>query len=223
MLIKVAYRKEIYDIELEPTSTVAELKKEIESRTNISPPLQKVIFKGILKDELTLEDAKLTGGAKVMLMASQAQDILNVALPTVAASAETKQTSFKKAILEATEHQKIISKGPPADVETAIEGGVKAAIPSRGIVGLVNSRGGKTRLSFLSDEMQIATSDRTQKVAFTSIKEVLSEPIPEYPSYYAMSFQLGPTTKSQFWVYWVPKQYVESIKDAILGPFQLWG
>ena len=31
------------------------------------------------------------------------------------------------------------------------------------------------------------------------------------------AFQLGPTEASRYWVYWVPAQYVDAIKDVVLG------
>lgn len=34
--------------------------------------------------------------------------------------------------------------------------------------------------------------------------------------------QLGPTEASRYWIYWVPAQYVEAIKDAILGKWQFF-
>ena len=34
--------------------------------------------------------------------------------------------------------------------------------------------------------------------------------------------QLGPTEASRYWVYWVPAQYVESVKEAILGKWQFF-
>ena len=36
------------------------------------------------------------------------------------------------------------------------------------------------------------------------------------------AFQLGPTEASRYWVYWVPAQYVEAIKDAVLGNWQFF-
>ena len=35
-----------------------------------------------------------------------------------------------------------------------------------------------------------------------------------------MAFQLGPTEASYYWVYWVPTQYVDAIKDTVLGKWQ---
>lgn len=38
--------------------------------------------------------------------------------------------------------------------------------------------------------------------------------------YDEQGIQLGPTEASRYWVYWVPAQYVDAIKDAILGKWQ---
>lgn len=38
--------------------------------------------------------------------------------------------------------------------------------------------------------------------------------------YLQQAFQIGPTELSRYFVYWVPSQYVEAIKDAILGKWQ---
>ena len=32
--------------------------------------------------------------------------------------------------------------------------------------------------------------------------------------------QLGPTEASRYWIYWVPAQYIEAIKDTVLGRWQ---
>ncbi|KAJ8940859.1 hypothetical protein NQ314_010562 [Rhamnusium bicolor] len=32
--------------------------------------------------------------------------------------------------------------------------------------------------------------------------------------------QLGPTDASRYWIYWVPAQYIDAIKDAVLGKWQ---
>jgi hypothetical protein len=37
---------------------------------------------------------------------------------------------------------------------------------------------------------------------------------------FPQGIQLGATEASRYWVYWVPAQYVDAIKDAILGKWQ---
>lgn len=38
--------------------------------------------------------------------------------------------------------------------------------------------------------------------------------------YVLQAIQLGPTEASRYWIYWVPAQYVDAIKDTILGKWQ---
>ena len=70
-----------------------------------------MLFKGVLKDDQTLEEAKITQGAKVMLMASAAKDIEEV---VTAKSMEENNVASKAQTDEPfqlrTEHQKIITK-----------------------------------------------------------------------------------------------------------------
>ena len=39
---------------------------------------------------------------------------------------------------------------------------------------------------------------------------------------FSQALQTGPTELSRYWLYWVPAQYVEAIKDAILGKWQFF-
>ena len=45
-----------------------------------------------------------------------------------------------------------------------------------------------------------------------SIKNVKSEPIEGHEEYHILALQLGPTDKSNYYIYWVPCQYVDSVK-----------
>ena len=38
----------------------------------------------------------------------------------------------------------------------------------------------------------------------------------------SVALQLGPTEASRYFIYWVPAQYVDSIKDAVLGKWQFF-
>ena len=42
------------------------------------------------------------------------------------------------------------------------------------------------------------------------------------PGCIVQGLQLGPTEASRYWIYWVPAQYVDAIKDAILGKWQFF-
>ena len=72
------------------------------------------------------------------------------------------------------------------------------------------------------DQLWLGTKERTEKLPMNSIKAVVSEPIKGQEEYHIMALQLGPTEASRYFIYWVPAQYVDAIKDAILGKFQLF-
>lgn len=38
--------------------------------------------------------------------------------------------------------------------------------------------------------------------------------------FWFQGIQLGPTEASRYWIYWVPAQYVDAIKDTVLGKWQ---
>ncbi|TPX62204.1 hypothetical protein SpCBS45565_g07074 [Spizellomyces sp. 'palustris'] len=192
--------------------------------------MQKLLFKGItleegvLKDDQTLAQAGVKDGVKIMLMASKVEDIVKIA--TAAAATPVVDATVSKpriALSELTEHKKIVDKGKPDDAEPGIRG-KRLPLPPGGLRALLNSRGAKTRLTFKPevDQLWIGTNERTQKVNLGSIKNVTSESIKGHEEYHIVALQLGPTDKSNYFLYWVPAQFVESIKDAVLGPFQGW-
>ena len=90
--------------------------------------------------------------------------------------------------------------------------------------GMLNKHGGKVRLTFKLelDQLWIGTKERTEKLGMSSIKSVVSEPIDDHDEYHILALQLGPTEASRYWIYWVPAQYVDAIKEAILGKWQMF-
>ncbi|XP_076366850.1 ubiquitin domain-containing protein UBFD1-like isoform X4 [Tachypleus tridentatus] len=118
-------------------------------------------------------------------------------------------------------HKKVIDKGVPDDCMPGIKN-AKESLPPFPLSGMVNKSGGKVRLTFKLevDQLWIGTKERTEKVGMNSIKNVISEPIEGHEEYHIMGLQLGPTEASRYWIYWVPAQYVDAIKDAVLGKWQ---
>ncbi|KAJ3213346.1 hypothetical protein HDU67_002976 [Dinochytrium kinnereticum] len=220
---KVSYQKAVHDIKLSSDALVSDIKESIFNALSIAQSLQKLLYRGaVLKDQMTLQEAKITNGSKITLIATQPKDILDI---TIAKSQPVISAAAKEApakLLDATEHKKILASGPPPDAEIGLPH-VKSSIPPLGIVGLRNHQNVKTRVSLLLDtqELQIATSERTRKFPFSSVQGIVSEIIPdaEHENYYAVALQLGPTVKSRYWLYWVPAQYKTALEDAILGPF----
>lgn len=156
--ITVSHGKTIYKIPLSPSSTVLDLKNELQTQSGIAASLQKLLAKGsMLKDDQQV--STFGEKTKIILMASASKDIAKVAAaalssivsPVAPAAIEIEYWAEK------TEHAKILSKGLPPDVMPGIIG-TKESLPERGIVGLWNSYGAKTRLTFKYDELVIGTN-----------------------------------------------------------------
>ncbi|XP_072204967.1 ubiquitin domain-containing protein UBFD1 [Excalfactoria chinensis] len=220
--LRVIWNKNKYDVKFRLDSTGADLKQKIHSLTGLPPAMQKVMFKGLLPEEKTLREIKVTNGAKIMVVGSTINDVLAVNTPKDAAQQEGKaEESKKEPLCRQKQHRKVLDKGKPDDVMPSIKG-VQERLPAVPLSGMYNKSGGKVRLTFKleQDQLWIGTKERTEKLPMASIKNVVSEPIEGHEDYHMMAFQLGPTEASYYWVYWVPNQYVDAIKDTVLGKWQ---
>ncbi|KAK9393351.1 ubiquitin domain-containing protein UBFD1 [Crotalus adamanteus] len=220
--LKIIWNKTKYDLKLPLDSTGAELKLKIHSLTGLPPAMQKVMFKGLLPEEKTLREIKVISGAKIMVVGSTINDVLAVNTPKDATQQEVKSEEAKKEPLcRQKQHRKVLDKGKPEDVMPSVKG-VQERLPTVPLSGMYNKSGGKVRLTFKleQDQLWIGTKERTEKLPMGSIKNVVSEPIEGHEDYHMMAFQLGPTEASYYWVYWVPTQYVDAIKDTVLGKWQ---
>lgn len=77
----------------------------------------------------------------------------------------------------------------------------------------ISSRGSWSRVPTGSNET-------TQKYDYRSISSVKSEEIVGDEAYHIVAVQLGESESSTIYLYYVPAQYVEAIKDELLGQ---WG
>ncbi|XP_041831432.1 ubiquitin domain-containing protein UBFD1 [Melanotaenia boesemani] len=220
--LKIIWNKNKYDLKIPVDSTGAKLKERIHSLTGLPPAMQKVMYKGLLSEDKTLREIKITSGAKIMVVGSTINDVLAVNTPKEVIQQEVKAEENKKEPLcRQKQHRKVLDKGKPEDIMPGIKG-TKERLPTVPLSGMFNKSGGKVRLTFKleQDQLWIGTKERTEKVPMGSIKNVLSEPIEGHEDYHMMAFQLGPTEASQYWVYWVPAQFVDAIKDTVLGKWQ---
>lgn len=221
--VKVVWNKTKYDVVVRPEETVLDLKTKMHELTQLPPAMQKIMFKGLCKDDRTMKDLKVSKGAKIMLVGSTLDDILSVS--TTPKPQELKETTSSGAVAAKKEplskqkpHSKVTEKGPPEDVIPGVPN-VKESLPPQPLSGMLNKSGGKVRLTFKleNDEVWIGTKERTDKVPMSSIKAVVSEPIDGHEGFHMLALQLGPTEASRYWIYWVPAQYVDAIKRTILG------
>ncbi|XP_054707042.1 ubiquitin domain-containing protein UBFD1-like [Uloborus diversus] len=219
---KMIFNKQKHDICFPLDETILELKKHFEALVGVPASMQKVMFKGLCKDERTLRDIGFTKGVKVMVVGSTLNDVLAVNTPTEQDSKEEKAAaSTKEPLCKQKMHKKILDRGVPEDALPGIKN-AKDSLPPYPLSGMVNKSGGKVRLTFKLelDQVWIGTKERTDKIPMNSIKTIVSESIEGHEEYHIMGIQLGTTEASRYWLYWVPAQYVDAIKDAILGKWQ---
>ncbi|XP_048847551.1 ubiquitin domain-containing protein UBFD1 isoform X2 [Brienomyrus brachyistius] len=220
--LKIIWNKNKYDLKIALDGTGAILKERIHSLTGLPPAMQKVMYKGLLPEDKTLREIKVTNGAKIMVVGSTINDVLAVNTPKEVMQQEVKAEENKKEPLcRQKQHRKVLDKGKPEDIMPSVKG-VKERLPTVPLSGMYNKSGGKVRLTFKleQDQLWIGTKERTEKIPMGSIKNVVTEPIEGHEDYHMMAFQLGPTEASQYWVYWVPAQFVDAIKDTVLGKWQ---
>uniref|UniRef100_A0A3B4ZLP2 Ubiquitin family domain containing 1 n=1 Tax=Stegastes partitus TaxID=144197 RepID=A0A3B4ZLP2_9TELE len=220
--LKIIWNKNKYDLKIPVDSTGAKLKERIHSLTGLPPAMQKVMYKGLLPEDKTLREIRVTNGAKIMVVGSTINDVLAVNTPKEVIQQEVKAEENKKEPLcRQKQHRKVLDKGL-FHIMTVSLSPSQERLPTVPLSGMFNKSGGKVRLTFKleQDQLWIGTKERTEKVPMGSIKNVVSEPIEGHEDYHMMAFQLGPTEASQYWVYWVPAQFVDAIKDTVLGKWQ---
>lgn len=221
---KIVYNKQKYDVTFPTNETVTKLKAHVQTLTGVPSAMQKIMFKGLAKDESTLKDLKVTKGAKIMVVGSTLNDVLSVTKPSPQELQETAKATAaaKEPLSQQKEHKRVLDKhGKPDDVPVGIKN-VKEPLPHMPLSGMYNKSGGKVRLTFKLevDQIWLGTKERTEKIPMNSIKAVVSEAIKDHEEYHILGLQLGPTEASRYWIYWVPAQYVDAIKDTVLGKWQ---
>jgi len=182
------------------------------------------MIKGLAKDEMTLRKLGVAKGSKIMVVGSSINDVLQMtATPKDVGKAAASGSSLKEesSVTKVKQHKKILDRGKPDDLMVGKKL-TQDPLPPQPLTGMLNKHGGKVRLTFKMDVSQvwIGTKERTEKVPFSSIKSVVSEAIPSHEEYHILALQLGPTEASRYYIYWLPAQYVDAIKDALLGKFQ---
>uniref|UniRef100_A0A131YSV0 Ubiquitin specific protease n=1 Tax=Rhipicephalus appendiculatus TaxID=34631 RepID=A0A131YSV0_RHIAP len=216
----VMYNKRRYDVQVSLSAKMAKLKEEIQKLTGVPPAMQKLIYKGAPKpdDSKSLLELNLSANAKLMLVGSTLDDVLNLEVPTPEQLKDDTPQVTKEPICKQKLHQKVVEKGVPEDAIPGIRN-VKDSLPAAPLSGMLNKSGGKVRLTFKLelDQIWIGTKERTEKINMSSIKQVISEAIEGHEEYHIMALQLGTTEASRYWIYWVPAQYVDAIKETILG------
>eukprot|EP00124_Ichthyophonus_hoferi_P000501 Ihof_evm31s18 gene=Ihof_evmTU31s18 len=194
--VKLVYNRKTLEVSLSLQDTVGHMKKKFEVITGVPAAMQKVMYKGMLKDDRkTLQDAQVKDGVKIMVVGSSLKDVLT----TVTAPVDTTPTNavasvpkVPRSLSDDPMHKKVLDKGKPDDIMEAHKG-MREPWPMGGIRGMHTRQGQKLRLSWKPDEQEvwIGTQERTEKLPIASIHGVDSEPIKGHEEYHIMAIKLG--------------------------------
>ncbi|XP_014661800.1 PREDICTED: ubiquitin domain-containing protein UBFD1-like isoform X2 [Priapulus caudatus] len=222
---KVVFNKQRLDVSFPVDDKVSSLKAHIHKITGVTPAMQKLMFKGLMQDEKTLRELNVSTGAKLMLVGSKLNDVIAVSSvnPEKIRAEDKAQESVKKEPVSRQKmHKKVIDRGIPEDCMAGVKS-VKERLPPVPVHGF-NKNGSKVRLTFKleSDQLWIGTKERTDKIPMASIKNIVSEAIEKHEQYHIVGIQLGPTEASRYWIYWFPAQYVDALKDTVMGKWQFF-
>jgi len=232
------FKKQNFDIEFPLSSTLNDLRLHIASLTGVAAGLQKLMYKGMLKDDnKTLSELAFKDGAKLMLVGSSISEVMTVASATTPqeASKIEAEKPASEPLSDQLPHKKIIDKGLPEGVEPG-KIGRNEPLPQTPISGVLNNLGIKVRLTFKvwSQELWIQSATSTQKIPFGTIRSVASEPIKGNEQYHIVvsifkfgrdigsiskSLQLGASDRNKYFLYWVPCQYTRAMKSSIMSDF----
>lgn len=81
-----------FSVDVEPTTTILEVKKDIEKKTGIHPSVQRLLFMGkYLEDEKTLEDHYYYRGCTLLLLISFPQEPLENRVTLFCAETKSQQ------------------------------------------------------------------------------------------------------------------------------------
>ncbi|XP_059011426.1 ubiquitin domain-containing protein UBFD1 isoform X2 [Mustela lutreola] len=168
--LKIIWNKTKHDVKFPLDSTGSELKQKIHSITGLPPAMQKVMYKGLVPEDKTLREIKVTSGAKIMVVGSTINDVLAVNTPKDAAQQGAKAEENKKEPLcRQKQHRKVLDKGKPEDVMPSVKG-AQEHLPTVPLSGMYNKSGGKVRLTFKleQDQLWIGTKDSRREPNMTN-------------------------------------------------------
>ncbi|XP_032790982.2 ubiquitin domain-containing protein UBFD1 isoform X1 [Daphnia magna] len=218
VIFKVVFNKKKHDVSFPLDATIAQLKDHLHTIIGVPKEMQKVMVKGLAHDQKSLRESGIVSGSKVMVIGSTFNDVLALSHQTAQLIPEdkVKPSVIKEPLSQQKIHRKILEKGPPEDAMPGLKN-VKEALPPHPLYGMCSR--GKVRLTFKmeNDQIWIGTKERTEKISMSTIKTIVSEPIEGHEEYHILGIQLGPTEASRYWIYWIPSQFVDAIKETILG------
>jgi len=105
------FKKQNHDVEFGFNQTLSELRQHIALVTGVAPGLQKLMFKGMLKeDEKSLKELNFKNGCKLMLIGSTINDVMATAAPPVEKKEKEEEEAQKESLSEKMPHKKLLRR-----------------------------------------------------------------------------------------------------------------
>jgi hypothetical protein len=230
MTLHVKHGKSAYNVDISPSATVDELKIKLETLTGVDRSMQKLMFKGALNSGQTLAAAKVKNKSKLKLIGNSLDTIL-----TAVANDEKQKSSagtivgFEEEVAQLKdgddgpwkdkqEHKRILAMGAPEGCGVGNKS-LQLRLPATPLIGR-GADGQPVRITFRNDMMPpqlwLQSAVRTKKIPLGSVKSIKVEDTDETGEYVIFALQLGATAQSRLFLYFIPKQFVQSLKEAIL-------
>lgn len=85
----IIHNKEKYTVSMPLLSTIEQLKNKLVDMIGVPTKMQKIMIKGLAKDNQTLESLNVTPSSKIMVVGAKLQDIVAVSVANVEEVCET--------------------------------------------------------------------------------------------------------------------------------------
>jgi hypothetical protein len=220
--LKIIHGKNKYNVEIGLENTVDDLKIHLETLTNVDRSMQKLMFKGALKQG-TLSENKIKNKSKLKLIGNPMDQVMQIVHKTqVDADKATndKILGFEQELKkekdddgdtgpwkDMKEHKKILDMGVPEGTGAGNKS-IRLRLPSSPL--LVRGMDGQPvrivfRMQITPPQVWLQSVTRTKKIPLGQVHSIKCEDI-EDGNYVIMALQLGKTSKSRVYLYFVPKQ-----------------
>lgn len=105
----VNFKKQNYSLEFGDEETIASLRLLITKTTGVEAGLQKLMFKGLIKDDSkTLKETGIVNGSKLMLVGSTLQEFISTTTQVVSQKADEKVEQKSEPLSEQLVKKKIV-------------------------------------------------------------------------------------------------------------------
>lgn len=79
----IVHNKDKYTISMPLSSTIGQLKDKLVDMIDVPSKMQKIMIKGLAKDDQTLESLNVSSSSKIMVVGAKLQDIVAVSVATL--------------------------------------------------------------------------------------------------------------------------------------------